>query len=381
MPFFSIFNTEFCILGSRKINSNLVKKVMTEVTKYIYEQIDNLLDYKNSKPKSVVIFGIQKHEIIKLYKDISEYFNKIKNKLHEERNIEKSNLFEKKYKRDINKYENLIEIYKETDKSEYIYNLMGEVCDEGRIIIENTETELKSITDNLKLINFDVYEYFNKMKRKEILEDILDFSNIMIYDDLKDKFLYNKLSNEEKEYIELREYEIKHLSKYVYIHNFYENKKTGKTLMQLMCGIFKWDYLKWSIICIEPNNEFWKKNKDEKLKFEVYYNREIFDLAEKITPIENRLKTELENAGILYEFQYPIDNKYILDFFIQNENVKLNVECDGKEFHSSFEAIEYDNKRNFFMQSKGFKVIRFPGVVIWNNPKSCVEEIVKLLNE
>lgn len=354
---------------------------MNDVINFITEQLDKFLDYENSKPKSVVIFGIQKHEISELYHSVYLHFDKIKTQLLEKRKIEKSIIFQKECKSDIEKYDELVGRYIDTDKFGYVLELQNQSYEINQNYVDQYHTELKEITDKLNLVNFDIYEYHNKIKRKNILDDTLNFSRLLEYKETKDKYLFNKLSDEEKEYIELHEYNIEHsYPKYVFIHNFYESEKTEWKLIELMRGIFKRDRLKWSIICIEPNNEFWEKNKSDDLKFEVYYNRKVFDLAEKITPIENRLKTELENAGISYVFQYPI-GKYILDFFIQQGNIKLNVECDGQEFHSSFEAKEYDNERDKFMKSKGFKVIRFPGIIVWNNPKFCVEKIIKILND
>jgi len=354
---------------------------MNEITKYIFEQIDKLLDYKNSIPKSIVIFGIQNHLILDLYQQVEPYFNKIKQELLNEREIEKQNLFESECKYEIDKYDELINRYLGTDRIDYVYELQQQSFDLQRNYIENYDTDLKKITDRMDLVIFDVYEYHNKLKRKSYLTDTLDFSGLWVYEETKDKYLFNQLSDDEKEYVELHEYDIKHsCPNYVFIHNFYDNEKTEWNLMNLMRSIFKWDHLKWSIICIEPNFEYWGKDKPDDLKFEVLYNRKVFDLAEKISPIENRLKTELDFAGIQYEFQYPI-GKYILDFYIQKGSIKLNVECDGKEFHSDYTAKEYDSERDKFMQSKGFKVIRLHGVTIWNNPKFCVEKILKHLND
>ena len=297
---------------------------MNELKKYIFEQIDNLLDYKDSRPNSIVIFGIQKNEILELYEQVSEYFKGIVNQDFD----------------------------------------------------EDYDAEMK-----VELINFDIYEYHNKRKRKAFLDDTLDFARLSEYNRTKDKFLFKILSEDEREYIDLHEFVVKlNGLKYGFIHNFYESKINEWSLIDMMRRNFKWNRLKWSIICIEPNIDFWEKGKTDELKFEVYYNRKIFDLAQNITPIENRLKTELDNLGISYEFQYPV-GKYILDFHIENSLVKLNVECDGKEFHSDFEAKNHDNERDLYMQKCGYKVLRLPGVLIWNSPKFCVEKIQKLLNE
>ena len=60
--------------------------------------------------------------------------------------------------------------------------------------------------------------------------------------------------------------------------------------------------------------------------------------------------------GIKFRRQHPIA-PYIVDFICTNN--KLIIEIDGGQ-HA--DAIEYDQKRTTFLESKGYTVIRF-----WNN--------------
>ena len=61
--------------------------------------------------------------------------------------------------------------------------------------------------------------------------------------------------------------------------------------------------------------------------------------------------------NLKFKRQFPIGN-YVVDFVC--EEIKLIIELDGGQ-HNEPENIEADNLRTEFLESKGFKVIRF-----WN---------------
>ena len=56
------------------------------------------------------------------------------------------------------------------------------------------------------------------------------------------------------------------------------------------------------------------------------------------------------------------------------------VECDGAEFHTTPEQINYDKKRDEYFLSIGIKTIRFTGAKIYENSKFCVDEIIHNLD-
>lgn len=62
--------------------------------------------------------------------------------------------------------------------------------------------------------------------------------------------------------------------------------------------------------------------------------------------------------GCRFLRQYPIE-PYIVDFVCRDK--KIIIEIDGGQ-HNRPEDIEYDLKRTRFLNSEGYKVIRF-----WNN--------------
>lgn len=56
------------------------------------------------------------------------------------------------------------------------------------------------------------------------------------------------------------------------------------------------------------------------------------------------------------------------------------VECDGKDFHSSPEQVQYDLDRDAYFQNNGIETIRFSGAEIKKRPRSCVDEIISRLH-
>lgn len=84
--------------------------------------------------------------------------------------------------------------------------------------------------------------------------------------------------------------------------------------------------------------------------------RRIDYLRDNPTPAEILMKAKLNYARINYIFQYPIETKtsyFIADFYIPRKNII--VEIDGS-IHNNRKS--YDNARDKYIKSKGYKVIR-----------------------
>ena len=79
--------------------------------------------------------------------------------------------------------------------------------------------------------------------------------------------------------------------------------------------------------------------------------------------------------GLKFRRQYPI-GKYIVDF-ICNEK-RLIIEIDGGQ-HNENQNIVYDQERTKYLETKGFKVIRFWNLDIENNIEGVYLEILKHL--
>lgn len=85
------------------------------------------------------------------------------------------------------------------------------------------------------------------------------------------------------------------------------------------------------------------------------------ELRKNHTPQEKKLWNILRNHqfyGLKFRRQYPI-GKYIADFVCKEE--KIIIEVDGGQ-HNFEKNILNDNERTQYLESKGYKVIRF-----WNN--------------
>src|SRR3990172_12937668 len=82
-------------------------------------------------------------------------------------------------------------------------------------------------------------------------------------------------------------------------------------------------------------------------------------LRKELTPAERKLWAHLRGDKlneVNFRRQHAI-GKYIVDFCSVKE--KLVIELDGSEH---IEQAEYDAERSRFLESRGYKVIRF-----WNN--------------
>jgi very-short-patch-repair endonuclease len=93
---------------------------------------------------------------------------------------------------------------------------------------------------------------------------------------------------------------------------------------------------------------------------------------------EGARECKLEGRDIAVVPQYKI-GRYRLDFAfffydINGRHHSINIECDGKEFHSSPEAIERDRKRDQYMREQGFDVWRYPGWALHHGDGACADE-------
>lgn len=71
--------------------------------------------------------------------------------------------------------------------------------------------------------------------------------------------------------------------------------------------------------------------------------------------IEIAISLVLEELEIEFASQKLI-GAYIVDFYLPNRN--LVIECDGDYWHGSDRAKEHDKKKDLFLESKGYKVLR-----------------------
>ncbi len=96
------------------------------------------------------------------------------------------------------------------------------------------------------------------------------------------------------------------------------------------------------------------------------------------TPAEAKLWQLIRNRnldGYKFRRQHPI-GYYIVDFYCHES--KLIVEVDGRSHDNQ---IAYDEQRTTWLQSEGFRVIRFTNEQVMRNVVSVTEEILKACRE
>lgn len=82
----------------------------------------------------------------------------------------------------------------------------------------------------------------------------------------------------------------------------------------------------------------------------------------------------LFESGLDFYFQYKIGN-YRVDFLI---NDKIVLECDGP-YHVN--QVEYDKKRDLYLESIGYYVVRLTWKLIMQAPDIVIQELKELSNK
>lgn len=90
------------------------------------------------------------------------------------------------------------------------------------------------------------------------------------------------------------------------------------------------------------------------------------------SPIERRLYYGLTEQGLNPISQYPV-GKYRID--LSFPAYKIAIECDGKAYHSSPSQKAHDRKKDRYLRSKGWTVLRFSGRKIHRELPSIVTKI------
>ena len=100
------------------------------------------------------------------------------------------------------------------------------------------------------------------------------------------------------------------------------------------------------------------------------------ELRKAPTPAERKLWACLRGDrlnGVNFRRQHAI-GKYIPDFC--SPKARLVIELDGSQH---LEQKEYDEERTRYLESQGYKVIRFWNNQVMNNIEGVVEAIMKAL--
>ncbi len=76
-----------------------------------------------------------------------------------------------------------------------------------------------------------------------------------------------------------------------------------------------------------------------------------------------------------------LDFAYIVTPLQEPWEIRLGIECDGHEYHSSVEQKANDNERTIEVVSEqGFNIIRFSGSQISRDPKACAAKVAEAVD-
>ena len=102
------------------------------------------------------------------------------------------------------------------------------------------------------------------------------------------------------------------------------------------------------------------------------------ELRKNQTKEENHLWYDfLKTYPVQFRRQVPVGCYYV-DFL--NYQAQLIVELDGSH-HYEPSALLYDEKRTAFLESNGYKVLRFSNLDIWRNFSGVCQSIDKAVQE
>lgn len=99
----------------------------------------------------------------------------------------------------------------------------------------------------------------------------------------------------------------------------------------------------------------------------------------------NRIDLFADATSFLQQQNIKTKHKtYRVDFLIQalkmNRSVSYIIECDGHDYHEKTkEQAKRDKQRDRHLINEGYKVLRFTGSEIYENPHQCSNEIIRLI--
>lgn len=79
--------------------------------------------------------------------------------------------------------------------------------------------------------------------------------------------------------------------------------------------------------------------------------------------------------------QFEVDFAVFVKGFWSNP-LMLAVECDGHDYHRKTKGqARYDYKRDRWLMSMGWQIMRFTGSEIWRDPVACAEEVGNFISD
>ncbi|MCX7359607.1 MAG: DUF559 domain-containing protein [Alphaproteobacteria bacterium] len=86
-------------------------------------------------------------------------------------------------------------------------------------------------------------------------------------------------------------------------------------------------------------------------------------------PSEARLHAQHRIAG------YRADFAYIVKPFRDERTIRIAIECDGHDYHSTRDQREDDAARGNAIQGAGYTLMRFTGSQINQRPEGCAQDV------
>lgn len=97
----------------------------------------------------------------------------------------------------------------------------------------------------------------------------------------------------------------------------------------------------------------------------------------RATSIEEFLYRELENRNVPFARQQVVDGLYLVDALIMG--ARIVIECDGEYWHSLPGAEQRDQRKQRYLQSRGYVVLRFPEAALRADIQACGQKVVEAL--
>jgi very-short-patch-repair endonuclease len=76
---------------------------------------------------------------------------------------------------------------------------------------------------------------------------------------------------------------------------------------------------------------------------------------------------------------YRLD--FAIFFIVDDKLVKIDLECDGKDYHSTPDQVDRDSARNKALVSDGWIVLRYAGGPLHHRAGACADEIQFLIEQ
>lgn len=90
---------------------------------------------------------------------------------------------------------------------------------------------------------------------------------------------------------------------------------------------------------------------------------------------------ELKYESKKYFADFVFDSEYNTDMYLFEKPLKLAIECDGHDYHTTKEQVIHDNEKDMAFKMSGFEVLHFSGSQIYNKPFQCVHDTIQFIKK